>query len=334
MAEPKLDLHGSMELQRLLRGEAPQPRVDQPWRGLLAYSLVTFALSWGAAAVLHWFWESARVPSAVRMVAVAGSYAVCMGWQPLVATWVARHWVDRVNLDDILKTSEPRFYGIATLGPLILAGIAMAILLLWIGDSTPPDSGTPVRGLGLLLLVVVSMSAGILLIWVQALAEEVGWRGYFLPRFMQQCGPVAGLGLHGLIWGLWYAPILLMANRGASVSGVSGGTFVVTCVLLGVLFGWLRLAAGSVVPATVANSVLTLAAGLPFIVEGAEPGIRGAIYGPAGWLPLGLAVLLVLATRLRDRVRTPAIELVESRLRVALVTFDGGERRTHEHTLH
>jgi membrane protease YdiL (CAAX protease family) len=269
------------------------------------------------------------------MAAVSASYALCMGWQPLVATWVARRWVDRVNLDDVLQTSKPRFYGIATVSPLVLAGVAILVQLLVVGDGSPPASGTPFGNPGILLVVALSMGVGVILIWIQALAEEVGWRGYFLPRFMEQCGPVTGLALHGLIWGLWYAPILLMAGGGAPVSKVSGGSFVVTCALLGVLFGWLRLAARSVVPPTLANSVLTLAAGLPFIVEGAEPGVRAAIYGPAGWLPLGLAVLIVLATRLRRDLQTPPIEVVGSRMKIWLVVLPrDDDEPDDERTLH
>ena len=73
---------------------------------------------------------------------------------------------------------------------------------------------------------------------------------------------------------------------------------------------------------------------LPFIVEGAEPGIRAAIYGPAGWLPLGLAVLMVLVTRLRQDVRTPPIEVVGSRMGIWLVMLPRDDEPTDNRPLH
>jgi membrane protease YdiL (CAAX protease family) len=309
-------------------------RLDRPWPGLVVYALFTFAFSWLPAALLHWLWQSERAPVPLRLVISAATYALCMGWQPLVATWMVRRWVDRVNLDDILRGSQPRFYGIATVAPLLLAGLAMGILLLAQGSAASTHSGLAMHGWGMLLLAALSICAGLVLIWIQALAEEVGWRGYFLPRFMAQIGPVPGLAFHGVIWGLWYAPILLMSTRGAPVSGVSGASFVFTCMLLGGLLGWLRLASRSVVPATLANSLLTVSAGLPFLVEGADPGLRAAVYGPAGWLPMSVLLVVLLTTRLRREVRTPTVELVDSQSRVWVVVVPPDSEPPPDRTLH
>src|SRR6185295_16226007 len=106
--------------------------------------------------------------------------------------------------------------------------------------------------------VSAALVCSLLLVWGQALAEEVGWRGYFLVRLMERIGPWRGLLLHGLVWGLWYAPPLVFATQGLTRAPLRSATFVLTCALLGALLGWLRLASRSVVPATVANAVLTL----------------------------------------------------------------------------
>jgi uncharacterized membrane protein (UPF0136 family) len=79
-------------------------------------------------------------------------------------------------------------------------------------------------------------------------------------------------------------------------------------MLLGGLLGWLRLASRSVVPTTLANSVLTATAGLPLLLDGDDPGLRAAAYGPAGWLPLSIGFLLLFTTRLRHEVRKPPLE--------------------------
>lgn len=127
----------------------------------------------------------------------------------------------------------------------------------------------------------------------QALAEEIGWRGYFLPGAMERFGRWRGLILHGAVWGLWYAPVLFFASYGrldpfGSVGRSLG--FIVTCALLGTLFGWLRLASRSVVPVVLANTTLTLAAGLPYVVHGVDAGLRSAAFGPAGWLVLAAVI--------------------------------------------
>jgi membrane protease YdiL (CAAX protease family) len=143
------------------------------------------------------------------------------------------------------------------------------------------------------------------LIYGQCLVEEVSWRGYFLVRAMGCCGPWRGLLLHGLVWGFWYAPVLLLAGGGLQGSWKRAAEFAVTCVLLGILLGWLRLASRSVVPAVVANAVFTLGAGLPILLGGTDLGARGAIYSPVGWLPLALIAGWLALTRHREDVKMP-----------------------------
>jgi hypothetical protein len=94
-----------------------------------------------------------------------------------------------------------------------------------------------------------------------------------------------------------------------------------------------RLASHSVVPTTLANTVLTLGAGLPFLVEGTDPGLRAAAYGPAGWLPMGIGLVLLLTTRLRHEIRIPAVEFPDQKTRVWLVVLPESKRLT-DRTLH
>ena len=286
------------------------------------YLLLTFGFSWIPAALLQRVWSGQSVPTPLRLLVSSLVYALCMGWQPLVALWVVRRWVDRVNLDDVLGAARPRFYALAALAPLALAGLAMGVALMWPGAVLQP-SGAAAEGdlssLGRVLLLTAAAAAALALLWIQALAEEVGWRGYFLARFMGELGPWPGLALHGAIWGLWYAPLLLLSSGDYAGSTLKSASFVLTCMFLGALLGWLRLASKSVVPTTLANSLLTVTAGLPFLLQGDDPGLRGAAYGPAGWLPMIVALLLLLTTRLRQAVRTPPIEVVVPTTHVWLV---------------
>ncbi len=44
------------------------------------------------------------------------------------------------------------------------------------------------------------------MIVVWSIAEELGWRGYALPRLMEQVGPVWASLVIGIAWWLWHAP--------------------------------------------------------------------------------------------------------------------------------
>jgi len=293
----------------------PKDRASR--RGLLAYLGLTVVLSWAPAALLGEAWTGAGLLSASRLLTCSLFYALCMGWQPLVATWVVRRWIDPPGyLDQGLKPSPGRFLVLAGIAPLVLA--VAATLLAWLagclgapalgstGGAAQPtlalQPGSWMAALGLALACMATVA----LIWSQSLGEEIGWRGFFMTRLMQHCGAWKGLFLHGVVWGLWYAPIFLFGNDDFAGPALRSAAFVLTCCLLGVLLGWLRLASGSIIPTTVANAVLTLTAGLPFLLQGIDVGLLGSAYGPPGWVPMALAIAILATGRWRGAVVTPS----------------------------
>jgi membrane protease YdiL (CAAX protease family) len=236
-----------------------------------------------------------------------------MGWQPLVATWVARRWVDPPDALDLgFRRASPAFSIVGAFAALGLVGSAAG--LVWLceylllgeapasGAASVTRLGSPIESIGVLLALLATLA----MIAVQAVSEEVAWRGYFLPRAMQRLGNWRGLVLHGAVWGIWYAPVLFFATYGttnalASLHQSSG--FVVTCMFLGVLLGWLRLASQSLVPVLIANATLTLAAGLPYTLYGLEAGILASVFGPAGWAVTSATIATLLITRWRSAVQ-------------------------------
>jgi uncharacterized membrane protein len=88
------------------------------------------------------------------------------------------------------------------------------------------------------------------------------------------------------------------------------------CTLMGVLFGWTRLATGSIWPAVIGHGALNAAAGFGYVFGAADQPIDTAqvtILGWTGWLlPALLIVGLVVLKRLpvagpREGERSPGI---------------------------
>jgi membrane protease YdiL (CAAX protease family) len=67
--------------------------------------------------------------------------------------------------------------------------------------------------------------------------EEIGWRGYALPRLAERFGLRAASMLLGLIWALWHLPQFFV--RDAAEHGQSFPVFVLQVTALGVAFAWL-----------------------------------------------------------------------------------------------
>jgi membrane protease YdiL (CAAX protease family) len=45
---------------------------------------------------------------------------------------------------------------------------------------------------------------------VFSIGEEIGWRGFALPRLRAWCGPVATSGIIGVLWTAWHIPMLTL----------------------------------------------------------------------------------------------------------------------------
>ena len=288
---------------------ADDDRADMSTRriGVLAFLAVMFSLTWLPASMLSPLWSAASEPTSTRLLKASVVYAAFMTFQPLIALAVVRRWFDDRPIDYGLRQAPARWQTLAVLGPLVLAGLSAGFALVIDGAERSAAAALPALApqfastTGALLLIFAFLGS-IGMLWVQAMTEEIGWRGYLLPRLMEWLGPYRGLFAHGAAWGLWYAPLLLVATGTGLPSLARCGAFVVTCALLGVLLGWIRIAARSVVAAATANALLTMAAALPLVLMGGAPP-RTAVYLPAGWLPLALAIAWILLSRQRAVIR-------------------------------
>jgi uncharacterized protein len=82
-----------------------------------------------------------------------------------------------------------------------------------------------------------------------ALGEELGWRGFLVPRLVGRLGFVRTGLATGLLWAVWHYPVLLGSSYNAGTPALFAVTcFTITVVAAGVVQAWLRLASGSLWP--------------------------------------------------------------------------------------
>lgn len=106
------------------------------------------------------------------------------------------------------------------------------------------------------------------------LGEELGWRGYALPRLLARFGPVAATLMIGVMWTFWHGPMMLWMP-GASIPDFMGLSTFSVAVYLGqitaesAVITWIYLrTGGSVLLAVLAHLAFNTAesvvfAGLP-----------------------------------------------------------------------
>ena len=135
--------------------------------------------------------------------------------------------------------------------------------------------------------------------WPQA-GEEVGWRGYALPRLAARLGLGAASVLLGVIWALWHLPLFLIPGTGTD--GQSFPVYLVHVIALSVAMSWLYWKAhGSLLLVMVMHAAVNNTTG---IVPAAVPGAANALSFAASfvaWATVAIswAVAAVLLVELR-----------------------------------
>lgn len=206
-----------------------------------------------------------------------------------------------------LRWGKRRYMGTAywMMLALALATYAITIMVGWGRLDTGAASLRALLGslglagdipTGLLLgsAVFSSLSIGMVVTALGAFGEELGWRGYLLTNLLP-LGRLKACVITGLIWGVWHIPNILMGNLypGYPLPGVI--MIIIMCLLLGMIFGWLRIVSGSLWPPVVAHAALNtmLLAYFPsFVVAGMNPLLGGGT-GIIGLSMMGLVALFL-----------------------------------------
>ena len=133
---------------------------------------------------------------------------------------------------------HPKWYLFALLTPLVVA-VASTAAAVWINDVKITERCFfPSMPLGFMVFLLVYIGIG----------EEIGWRGFALPRFQERLGPLRGSIATGVFWALWHLPLFLMPGSSQYGHSVFNFSYLLVCwtIPMAVFVGKAR---GSVIPA-------------------------------------------------------------------------------------
>lgn len=133
---------------------------------------------------------------------------------------------------------------LAALSPFAIALLAIS---LYIGLGNPiPGPHMPFDWIIGLLWLIVSVLIG-------ATGEELGWRGFALPRLQSRFSALSSSLILGVIWGFWHLPIyLLLALEDGQFDFLNFLRFILYTVLIAIIITWIvNNTNGSVLGATI-----------------------------------------------------------------------------------
>jgi membrane protease YdiL (CAAX protease family) len=116
----------------------------------------------------------------------------------------------------------------------------LAAMLGWAGAS---------RWTVIIGYLLLTGTIGIVSGTASALGEEIGWRGFLVPRMVVRTGFTPAALIVGAIWTLWHVPLIIFGsyNQGAPLS-ITIPCFAVLVMSVSMIATWLRLRSGSVWP--------------------------------------------------------------------------------------
>ena len=127
---------------------------------------------------------------------------------------------------------NPLWYLAVVLGPVALAGGVVGLNALLGGPAL--SLGMPL--LGAAVFLAFSIFPG------SALGEEIGWRGYVLPRLQAGRSALSASLILGVLWGFWHLPLWLTGAPGRTP--ILYAAFVVSTISLSVILTWVYNSTG------------------------------------------------------------------------------------------
>jgi len=233
----------------------PERRIDWP---IILFFALAYVIAWGAFSIIELIARQSGLDSAQTLLAMGESYQFeglsisVPEWLVYLLTRLADFAFSIAGVVMILVTAGQAglhdlwqrltrwriswVWYAAGLSPVLLYGLAAAIAG---GFSSADFSASSISR------ALFSLQAGFFVsIFLRgALGEELGLRGFALPRLQEKMSPFRASLIIGVLWGAWHLPVLI----GRDVLSIVA--FSLLAIGLSFLFTWLfNGSGGSLIP--------------------------------------------------------------------------------------
>ncbi len=270
--------------------------MSRPLREVTTYLVIAFTLAIGIAVALPHAGIGVLISALLPVTAV------------LIITFTTTPRGKRRQLWGSfgLRRSGKSTWAIALLVPVLLSSVAYGVaVLLDVADLRDWD---PSQGLVPWTLNVVATFAFMTVLF---LGEEIGWRGYLLPRVQQLTSRRRAALITGFVHGCFHLPLILIATTYDEFGARWFVAPMVVAVLTlgGVFYAYLWDRTGSVWPVSMAHGSINIAFGWgAAAVVGSQTDLA-YVAGESGAATFAAVALLAVVFLARAKVwRVPAVD--------------------------
>jgi uncharacterized protein len=257
-----------------IRETSPNPmRTLMRKHPLVSYFVLAYALTWWIYPLLH----------VSLLLALPGLFGPALAAIIMAAVTDGRSGVKALLGRTVRWRIGLPWYvvalGLPTLLALITAGLAVAF--------------------GVSFLQLGQLSVIELVLFVLVVGEELGWRGYALPKLLETRSALTASVILGVLWGLWHLPTFF--NAATPQQGLPIIPFVLLTIEYSIILTWLYLhTRGSVLIATLCHGAINLSQSffLVGITGSARYWLLAVVYGVAA---IALAFVLHQHSRRQKR---------------------------------
>jgi uncharacterized protein len=153
--------------------------------------------------------------------------------------------------------------------------------------------------MGIIVVFLINIVLGGIINAGIFMGEELGWRGFLIPRLLTLVKPKYAFLIGGFIWGVWH---MVMIYQGLNYPGhflFGIPMMIVFCSIVGIIIQYFYFKSGSIFAAVLSHSTINKAAmSMSFLID--KDNFNTLIYGPTGII--GLAIFAIVAVWLFRRI--------------------------------
>jgi len=140
------------------------------------------------------------------------------------------------------------------------------------------------------------------------LAEDIGWRGYILPKMRERMSTLSASLIIGAIWAIWHLPYFIFPEWNSAVGNISFLWFALLTISWSVLFAWVYVNTESILMPVLFHAAINTTLGTLGVLGQANGSLVPLVMNTVfTWIAVGVVIKLFGKDLLHSKVETVSI---------------------------